>query len=231
MACKLKILYENKNVIVCIKPAGILSEETADGDESIVSLVRRHRISCGEDGYVGLLHRLDRNVGGVMAFSKNEKVTGKLSAALSDKEICEKEYLAVVSGVPDAPEGEYEDVLFKDTAKGKVFVVDSERKGAKRASLSYRVLASADGKCGVLSLVRVRLHTGRTHQIRVQFASRGMPVVGDGKYGNREKKNDGIALFSARLALSLDGIASFDAKALPDTESYPFSLFDVNLMK
>lgn len=135
----------------------------------------------------------------------------------------------MVSGTPDLPEGTFEDILFKDTAKGKVFVVDKERKGAKKASLSYQTLAAADGQRGKLSLVLVRLHTGRTHQIRVQFASRGLPIVGDGKYGSHEKAQCGIALFSARLSLSVKNIASFDARALPDTEAYPFSIFDETL--
>ena len=220
----MNILYENKNVLVCVKPVGLLSEG-GDG-ESVVSLVSEYLSSKGKD-YASPLHRLDRNVGGVMAFAADKKAAGQLSAALADKEQCIKEYLAVVSGVPEKAEGIFEDFLFKDSAAGKVFVVKSERRGARRASLSYRVLGNAEGKKGMLSLVLIRLQTGRTHQIRVQFSSRGMPVVGDGKYGSREKCSGGIALFSHRLALNLPGIASFDVSALPDGSSYPFSLFDL----
>lgn len=229
----LKVLFENKNVIVCAKPHGVLSQSGADesgkDEENMLSEVSSY---IGREA--GLLHRLDRPTGGIMVFSKNKNIEGRLSAAISDKSMCIKEYLAVVSGKPDEKSGEMRDLLFKDARAGKSFVVSSPRKGAKEAVLSYEVLGSAKGEQGELSLVRIRLGTGRTHQIRVQFSSRGMPIVGDGKYGSREKirgetengvsPKDLIALYAVRLSLDLKE-AKFDISYFPDGKLYPFSLF------
>ena len=116
-----------------------------------------------------------------MVFAKTAPVAAKLSQAIAGGTL-QKEYLAVLGARPKDDSGELFDLLFHDRFKNKTYVVSKERKGVKKASLSYRVVAEADGLC----LVHVRLHTGRTHQIRVQFASRGMPLVGDGKYGSRK---------------------------------------------
>ncbi len=227
----MKILFENKNVIVCVKPHGVLSQSGADGavGEDMLSAVSSY---IGKDA--GLLHRLDRPTGGIMVFSKNKSTEGRLSSAISDKSICIKEYLAVVSGKPIEDNGEMRDFLFKDARAGKSFVVSAPRKGAKEALLSYELLGSAKGEQGALSLVRIRLGTGRTHQIRAQFSSRGMPIAGDGKYGSRERMRgemkdgispkDAIALYAFRLSLDLKE-AKFDVFDLPDTDIYPFSLF------
>ena len=227
----LEILYENKNVVVVVKPHGVLSQSGADGknEENMLSIVSAYL------GYeAGLLHRLDRPTGGIMVFSKNKNAEGHLSAALSDKGVCTKEYLAVVSGRPDIDEGEMRDLLFKDAKAGKSFVVSSPRKGAKEALLYYTVLGSAIGEQGELSLVRIKLGTGRTHQIRAQFSSRQMPIAGDGKYGSRERirgefdngvsPKDAIALYAFRLALDTRE-AKFDVLHLPCEKNYPFSLF------
>lgn len=229
----LKILFENKNVIVCAKPHGVLSQRGAGGngkdEDDMLSAVSSY---IGREA--GLLHRLDRPTGGIMVFSKNKNIEGRLSAAISDKSICTKEYLAVVSGKPEENCGEMRDLLFKDAAAGKSFVVSSPRKGSKEAFLYYEVLGTFEGEQGELSLVRIRLGTGRTHQIRVQFSSRGMPIVGDGKYGSREKirgemengasPKDAIALYAVRLSLGLKE-AKFDISYFPDDKIYPFSLF------
>jgi 23S rRNA pseudouridine1911/1915/1917 synthase len=127
-------------------------------------------------------------------------LTKQSAAALSRENAFEKVYLAAVSGICGAA-GEMVDYLFKDSAKGKSFVVKSERKGAKYARLTYETLKTANTENGDFSLVRVKLDTGRTHQIRVQFASRGMPLMGDGKYGSRVK-GEGIALWSHGLTLT-----------------------------
>ena len=227
----LKILYENKNVVVAVKPHGVLSQSGADGkdEETMLSAVSAY---LGAEA--GLLHRLDRPTGGIMVFSKNKSAEGRLSAAVSDKSICTKEYFAVVSGRPDKDEGEMRDLLFKDSRAGKSFVVASPRKGAKEALLSYKVLGCAMGEQDELSLVRVKLGTGRTHQIRAQFSSRQMPIAGDGKYGSRERirgefengisPKDAIALYAFRLALDTAD-AKFDVFNLPCEKIYPFSLF------
>lgn len=227
----LKILYENKNAIVCVKPHGVLSQSGAAGDEGQDML----NILSGQLGcQVGLLHRLDRPTGGIMVFSKNKKNEGALSAAIADKNSSVKEYLAVVSGIPESRVGEMRDFLFKDARAGKSFVISSPRKGAKEAVLSYELLESTEGEEGPLSLVKIRLGTGRTHQIRAQFSHRKMPVAGDGKYGSRERircqketavsPKDMIALFAYHLSVDC-GAAKFDVLELPDKDIYPFSLF------
>ena len=229
----LKILFENKNAIVCVKPAGVLSQSAADGKDEI-NMLRILSEHIGAEPQ--LIHRLDRCTGGIMLFSKNPKASGKLSDAVADKDRCIKEYLAVVSGEPESPQGELRDYLFKDARAGKSFAVSTPRKGAKEAHLTYKLLGTAIGEQGKLSLIRIRLGTGRTHQIRVQFSSRGMPVAGDGKYGSRERirgtsnafgvsPKDMIALHAFRLSLNCEGLAKFDVRDLPDKSYYPFSLF------
>ena len=172
----MQILFEDASLVVCVKPAGVLSQE-ANGKANMVSLLRE---ATGSEIFP--VHRLDREVGGVMVFAKTKAAAASLLAQIAAHTF-EKTYLARVHGVPEPPKGEWEDLLFKDSAKNKVFVVKRERKGVKKAKLAYEVL-SADENGN--ALVRVRLFTGRTHQIRVQFASRKHPLLGDGKYGARD---------------------------------------------
>lgn len=162
--------------MVCIKPVGLDSE---------------HELPAALGGDVYTVHRLDKNVGGVMVYAKNKETAASLSKQIQSGEMV-KEYVALVEGSPPQ-EGVFEDFLFKDSRKNKVFVVDRQRAGVKAAKLSYNRL-----RAGEQSLVRVRLYTGRSHQIRVQFASRGFPLVGDKKYGARGKEKE-ICLFSCCL--------------------------------
>ena len=179
------ILHIDNDVIVCIKPAGLLSE--GEGPESLLTVLAQQ---CG--GQVYPIHRLDRGAAGLMVFARNSKAAASLSRAVQEKQL-KKEYFALISGTPAQAEGEMTDYLFKDSRKGKVFAVSRPRKGVRDARLTYRTLWS-DGES---ALVRVALDTGRTHQIRVQFSSRGMPLWGDGKYGSRVKGE--LALFSCGL--------------------------------
>ena len=233
----IELLYENKNAIFCVKPHGLLSQSGRNGGDEpdMLGIISRH-IGAEAD----LIHRLDRPTGGVMIFSKNKRTSGALSALVADKERCIKEYLAVVSGEMQVRSGDLCDYLFKDAAKGKSFVVPASKKGAKEARLSYQVISVADGEHGKLSLVKIRLGTGRTHQIRAQFSSRGLPIVGDGKYGSRERirgeanafgvsPKDMIALYAFRLAICGSDIARFDVYSLPDLDRYPFSVFKENI--
>lgn len=181
----IEILYQDNDIIVCIKPAGLLSE--GEGEDSLLTVLSAQ---CG--GQVFPVHRLDRGAAGLMVFARNSKAAAGLSRAVQEKQL-KKEYFARVSGVPAEKEGEMTDFLFKDSRKGKVFAVKRPRKGVREARLTYRVL----WQDGDSSLVRVALDTGRTHQIRVQFSSRGMPLWGDGKYGSRVKGD--LALFSCGL--------------------------------
>ena len=172
----MEILFEDQDIVVCIKPAGLDSE---------------HEVPAELGGSVYTVHRLDKNVGGVMVYAKNKETAAELSRQIQSGQMV-KEYLALVEGTP--PEnGIFEDLLFKDSRKNKVFVVDRQRAGVKAARLSFNRLS-----IGEQSLVLVRLYTGRSHQIRVQFASRGFPLVGDKKYGARGKEKE-IGLFSCRL--------------------------------
>lgn len=183
------ILYEDTFCIVCVKPVGIASQ-LADG-ANLVSLLQVH---TGSEIFP--IHRLDTTVGGVMVYAKTKTAAAALSAAVQAQQLI-KEYLAVVQGVPE-PQGVLQDLLFKDSSKNKTFVVKKQRKGVKPASLSYKLLET--DACGdtALSLVHIRLHTGRSHQIRVQFASRKHPLLGDSKYGSRSSHTT-PALWAFRL--------------------------------
>ena len=182
------ILYLDNAILVCVKPAGILSQGAPEGGTDLPVLLSRQ---CG--GQVYPIHRLDRGVGGVMVYARTKPAAGALSRAVQLGAL-KKEYLCIVSGGPEAAEGIYRDLLFHDSTRNKTFVVQRLRKGVKEASLSYRVLDTS----GTRSLVRIQLHTGRTHQIRVQFASRGMPLLGDRKYGGEPAEQ--IALWSCHLS-------------------------------
>ena len=170
----IEILEQTPGLVVCIKPVGVRAQGEAEAD--LPALLKR-QLGCE----IYPVHRLDQAVGGVMVFAKTAPAAAKLSQAMAEGTL-QKEYLAMLGARPKDDSGELFDLLFHDRFKNKTYVVSKERKGVKKASLSYRVVAEADGLC----LVHVRLHTGRTHQIRVQFASRGMPLVGDGKYGSRK---------------------------------------------
>ncbi|MDD6395032.1 MAG: RluA family pseudouridine synthase [Firmicutes bacterium] len=214
----IEILYQDKSVIVCIKPVGVLSQ--ADGQESMVSLLAAQ---CG--GGVYPIHRLDRSVGGVMVFARNSMAAGKLSADIQSGRFV-KQYMAAVHGRPQEACGVMKDILFKDSRKNKSFVVNRPRKGTKDASLEYTLIDTTEYKGSECSLVRIKLHTGRTHQIRVQFASRGMPLLGDGKYGSRENHCD-TALWSYKITFrNPSDSREMSFESLPDKERYPWNLFD-----
>ncbi len=189
----MEILYKDEHIVVCVKPAGVLSVKDISGKPNMMDML------SDELGFkkVYPIHRLDREVSGVMVFALSNTAAATLSAEASDHTRFVKEYLVLVDGTPSKEQGVFEDLLFKDSSKNKTFVVKNERKGVKKAKLEYLVIKRI---CDC-TLVRVKLFTGRTHQIRVQFASRKMPIVGDRKYGGRQS-SDGIALFSTLLSFS-----------------------------
>ena len=191
----MKILYEDENIIFSVKPVGILSQSDDGGRENMPALLSR---VCACQIYP--LHRLDREVGGVMVYAKSSISAAKMSALVADHNAFIKVYLAVVEGTPEKS-GVLEDLLYHDKVKNKTYTVKRERKGVKKAKLSYDVIENSviDGK--EVSLVKVRLYTGRTHQIRVQFASRGFPIVGDRRYG-ASAGSDSIHLFSHKISFA-----------------------------
>ncbi len=180
----MEVLYSDKNIAVIIKLVGLDSEKDVPQQ-------------LGEQlgGTFLPVHRLDQNVGGLMVYARNATAAAELSRQIQNGSFV-KEYVAMVHGTPEES-GDWTDLLFKDSRKNKVFVVKKERAGVKKARLTYQRLAA--GEC---SLVRIRLHTGRSHQIRVQFSSRGFPLVGDHKYGSRAKETAPM-LFSCCLEFEL----------------------------
>lgn len=176
----MQILFSNAQYVALIKPVGLDSE--ADIPTALKEAL---------GGEVFPVHRLDKNVGGVMVYARTKQAAAALSRAVQEGQMI-KEYVAMVHGTP--PEtGDWEDLLWKDSAKNKVFVVKRERRGVKKARLEFSRLTEADP-----SLVHIRLHTGRSHQIRVQFSSRGFPLVGDHKYGSRDESSAPM-LYSCRI--------------------------------
>lgn len=176
----MEILYADKDIAVCVKPVGLDSESGVPA-----------ALQAQLGGAFFPIHRLDQNVGGVMVYAQTKPAAAALSKSVQEGSMI-KEYVAMVHGIPDTS-GDWEDFLFKDSRKNKVFAVKKERKGVKYARLEYTRLSDSD-PC----LVRIRLHTGRSHQIRVQFSTRGFPLVGDHKYGSRDPRTEPM-LFSCQL--------------------------------
>ena len=207
----IKILENNKDYIVCIKPSGVLSE---DGKANSLPLL----LAEGEQRPL-VIHRLDKEVSGVMVLAKTPKAAAELTRQITDKTF-KKEYLAVVSGEVEE-HGIFEDLLYHDRAKNKTYTVKRERKGVKPAKLEFWRLAVAETECGTVSLVKVKLYTGRTHQIRVQFASRRLPLLGDRKYGSGV--NCQIALFSRLVGFKI-GEKNVEFTAVPEC-IFPWDTF------
>ena len=214
----MRILYEDNALAVCEKPVGV-SAQSAAGGEDLPALLRR------ETGAAEIfpVHRLDVATGGVMVFAK----TKAAAAALSDQirsGAFQKTYLCVTHGAPQPPAGTLEDLLFHDRVKNKTYVVKRERRGVKRAKLAYETLETRDTKAGELSLLRVRLFTGRTHQIRVQLASRRHPLAGDGKYGAVDAFSS-PALYSCELSFFHPATGEALRFSLTPPQTAPWTLF------
>ncbi len=201
----MSIIYENKDFIVYNKPAGKLVQSDRSFDIDVVSELKTYLAKKGEGTDVSVINRLDRPVSGLVLLAKNKPFAGKVSKVLAQGGIS-KEYYAVVCGKLPEKSGVLVDYLLKDGKTNMSKVVDPKVKGAKEAKLEYRVCAEKEieyqGQTLFVSLVQIKLLTGRHHQIRVQFASRNMPLLGDAKYNSLVEKTDGwrnIALCSTQL--------------------------------
>ena len=218
----LDIIHIDRNIVAVKKPVGMPSQPDPTGAEDAMTLTSAALASRGEPDKLWLVHRLDRVVGGILVFARNKKAAAGLSELFAAHSL-EKCYLAVTEG--RAEEGELVDFIYKDSAKSKAFIVARSRTGVKEARLVSRALSCAETSAGVRTLAEVKLLTGRFHQIRAQLSSRGTPLVGDGKYGSRDKGAATPALYAHRLAFTLDG-RSYELKSAPPVLDYPWSLFD-----
>ena len=214
MGCAMEILYQDANILVCIKPARVLSTDEPGG---LPGLVREALGDPKAD--VRTVHRLDRVVSGVMVLARSANAASELSRQIREDQF-RKEYLAVVHGRPENPEGTLHDLLARDKARRMTFVAEAPGKGVQEAALSYRVLGYANG----MSLVRVRLHTGRTHQIRVQFSSRGMPLVGERKYAVWNDPCE-LALWSAKIGFYHPGTGEWVEFSKEPPAVFPWTEF------
>ena len=209
----IEVLHKDEQEIVCIKPVNMISEDGGLPDAL--------REQLGGDAYC--VHRLDTVVGGVMVYARTKQAAASLSRAIASDRLG-KEYLAVAEGRLEEPQGVLEDLLLKDGSKGKSYVVKRMRKGVKEARLSYKVLQTVETENGVYSLLWVKLHTGRFHQIRVQFASRKHPLLGDGKYGSKCNRCK-VALWAYRLTFPHPRTGRKQKFSALPPDQFPWNLF------
>ena len=208
----MELLYLDKDIIVCIKPARVLSTDEPGG---LPDLIRDELNDPNAD--IRTVHRLDRVVSGVMVLARNAKAASELSRQIRDDQFG-KEYLAVIHGCPDSPAGRLTDLLLRNKQERKTYIVQEPAKGVQEAILDYQVLNKTDK----LSRVQIRLITGRTHQIRAQFSGRGMPLVGDRKYATLDDPCE-IALWSYRLSFSHPVTGQAMEFTLEPPEIYPWT--------
>ena len=197
---ELKVIYEDNHIIVVEKIPNIPSQEDKTGDVSMFGIVKKYikeKYKKPGNVYLGLVHRLDRPVGGIMIFAKTSKAASRLSNEVREK-VFKKQYLAVVEGKLEKTKGTLENYLYKDTKNNTSYVVDKNKKQAKLAKLNYEVIEY--NKKENVSLLKINLHTGRHHQIRVQLSNIGHSIYGDQKYG-KAGKNKQIALWAFKLTI------------------------------
>ena len=210
----MKIIYKDNDIVVCVKPQRVLSTDEPGG---VPELVREALDDPVSD--VRTVHRLDRVVGGLMVLARNAHSASELSRQIREDQF-EKEYTAVVHGRPEYDVGKLCDLLFRDKARKMTMVAQEPGKGVQSASLNYWVLKHCNG----MSKVRINLETGRTHQIRVQFASRGMPLVGERKYSTLEDDCE-IALWSSRIGFTHPATGEKMVFQLNPPKTYPWNCF------
>ena len=218
----LEILYKSPSAVIVYKPPGIASQPDNSSKEDALTLTAELLVKQGEKSSLYPVHRLDLVVGGLLVIARTKNAAAELSAALSADGIG-KEYLAVCHGVPQSKSDRLCDLLYYDRGRGKSFVVDKKRAGVRRAELEYTLKQSTSG----LSLLAVKLFTGRTHQIRVQFASRKNPLCGDRRYGAPKGEASTPALLSHKLTFphpTKHEVMTFVCEA---PKAYPWNIFDI----
>ena len=217
-----KVLYEDNHIIVAIKPAGVLSQSDGSSAPDMLTILKayiKEEYSKPGEVYLGLLHRLDRPVSGVMVFARTSKAASRLSEQIRTRKV-EKIYRCIVNGVLEG-EGRLENFISKDENKNIVTVIDKEKPGFKASYLDYKALASKDG----LTMVEVKLGTGRSHQIRAQMTHSGYPLIGDQKYGDKDKRCKDIALEAYKLSFEHPVKREFITFEAPLPSGYPWNLF------
>lgn len=210
----MEVLYLDEDILVCIKPPRVLSTDEPGG---VPELARQELGQPQAD--VRTVHRLDRVVSGVMVLARSAQAASELSRQIREGSF-QKEYMAVIHGSPAQDQGQLRDLLYRDKARRMTMVAQEPGKGVQEALLDYQVLGRREG----LSLVKIRLHTGRTHQIRVQFASRGMPLVGERKYSTLEDDCQ-IALWSHALGFVHPTTGKPMSICKQPPREYPWELF------
>ena len=219
---KLNIIYEDNHILVVEKIPNIPSQQDNTNDIDMLTLVKKYikeKYQKPGNVYVGLVHRLDRPVGGIMVFAKTSKAASRLSDQIRKNEL-QKTYMTVVEWTIKPKQGTWKDYLIKDE-KTNITTTTTKEKG-KEAILDYQVVDEVNN----LSLLKINLKTGRSHQIRVQTSSRGLPILGDAKYGtNKEKMN--IALFAYELSFIHPTKKEKMAFKLPLPKKYPYNLFNI----
>ncbi len=223
---ELTILHEDNHIIVVMKPQGLPSCGDESGDDNMLDQVRRYvkeKYNKPGNVYIGLIHRLDRPTGGIMVFAKTSKAASRLAEQMRSGDF-EKKYLAVLVGVPKEAQGTLINYLKKNPVNNMVYICTQTTDGAKLASLDYKVLEEKGGYC----LAEIKLHTGRTHQIRVQMAGISHPVYGDMRYGGESAKKGNLALWAYSLSFT-HPVTKERLRFLlePPAENIPWKNFDL----
>ncbi len=223
---ELTILHEDNHIIVVMKPQGLPSCGDESGDDNMLDQVRRYvkeKYNKPGNVYIGLIHRLDRPTGGIMIFAKTSKAASRLAEQMRSGDF-EKKYLAVLVGVPKEAQGTLVNYLKKNPVNNMVYICTQTTDGAKLASLDYKVLEEKGGYC----LAEIKLHTGRTHQIRVQMAGISHPVYGDMRYGGESAKKGNLALWAYSLSFT-HPVTKERLRFLlePPAENIPWKNFDL----
>ena len=220
----IEFLFKCKDFLVCVKPQGIPSQSDTTESEDMTAILSEQLQKSNENGEIFVVHRLDRATGGLILYARSKSAAAEFSRLVAEKDGFEKHYMAVVSGVPENNSGNMTDCLFKDGAQKKAFVVKSERKGSKLASLDYEINKTVFKDEKAYSLLNIKLNTGRFHQIRAQLSSRGMPIYADGKYGSQEKAPY-FALWANKIAFTYKG-KDYTFEKNPDFTTSPWNLFE-----